>query len=1608
MSNVKVAFKNVMDKRAVYKPVDKEYLSSAVYEYARLYCKDAKLYEKILREKVVIRLNGKVIDVDNWSTTILKDNDKILVTPALEGDSGGLLGIVLGAALIAASFFVPPAGAGLSILGATVNSSVFLMGAAVFLGGIATLLMQPDLPTLSSVGGSKGSTTYSWSGISTQARPDMPIPIVYGKHSVGGNVISIFTERQGSDDYLYMLLALCEGEIEGICTEENTDNICTTSDYTSANYKHPYILLDDQPFQNYTDIEWWYRTGTNLPNALVDSKDPSAQNIIPGFSGSRMQIDDGRKLSTDGIIYTTTKEVDMATVQIRFPSLYDSTGGTVNNTTLSYKIEYKKNGTATWYTYGQDRFDPIITAQSREDGTTSPSYGWTNISYISGTPGVQSGNSYILDTQKPDSIWFRVTSVSQDDINFIEDGNFRFYATKNYNFDLQVKNLTTNETYTKKITHKASVEIDFYTYLSRDLRNSITTKNTQIQLGAYTLLSPLTPRVGDTYILSSTQSSKTWIEINAKSKTGLWDARTLDFHTLANGEGKQVYDIRVTRQQPVSGDFQISNDAILNSVIEIVNGDFIYPNTALLGFKIKATGQLSGSPPNVVVMLKGLKIKVPDLSGTETFGEVFWDETDDRWEYDGSERTWDNTTYTTEYSNNPMLCLRDLMRSKRYGLGEYTSNSDFSDANTISIIKECHKEYNPTEEDFVKWWTAGNDFEFVKNIENGMTSNIPNTLSISASSRTVTYSGAYTHYLPIRIDAPFKSGQKYQLSITLSGTSSNVDIDLCTRAANSVSHPDTWFQFGNWTAPEISDAGDGTSTYSFTAPSAGTTHMLLIIRKHGGPANINGVIDDVSIDSIQGSGSNRAWHYHTFNGVFDARQSALSALVEFTNAFRVWPSWYEGTFQFIMDKDETPIHTISINNTVSFSQSWVPLSEIPYKILGQFTDEDHNYTLTQMAVLSSDTTIPKVNEQTVGLKGITNKKRAERELKFKLSKFTNSTHSINIRCGMDMIHATAGDIINVSNDLPSWGHGSRVASYNAASKFIYLTEAYTVLDATPVDLMIKYQDVNNDYQTATLNITGITDGDVLRRVTTKTWPGNPIINGNSVLGINTSYVKKFRLLSVTRADNEEIEANALEHISTLYGSEPTLRISQEFETHELDMQVGKPRPPINIEVTQLPAIEGIGWAVSAEHADLRSQEIIVEFSENSDSFTPIGSILQGSTSLRYINNNLEIGKTYKFKFTAKGLTGNSSSVYQTVILEKVALKVNPVTGIQIKGASPLSQTWDGLDVTITWNPVGQDTTRSGLLDFYTIYVYGESYDPKNPRDNLLRTAYSKKTEYRYTYDMNLEDNGTAVPHGTLIFVITANLINGIESERSRPFLVTNAAPNSPTNLNSKVWMRTVEFSWNPDGSTDFKHFRMRNKIVGNTGTPVGNWSTWENKKDNFFSRVVSGTELNTYGEAAKIFFEVKTVDFYNSSSNIASTNNNVQTLSARTGDIATFAITGPQIQASAVSTEKIAVSAVTTLRVAANAITADKIEASAVTANKIAANAVESDKIAANAVTADKINVASLSAITADMGTITAGLAKSVDGRFQVDFTNAWIKVFDASASLRVQLGYIP
>lgn len=123
---------------------------------------------------------------------------------------------------------------------------------------------------------------------------------------------------------------------------------------------------------------------------------------------------------------------------------------------------------------------------------------------------------------------------------------------------------------------------------------------------------------------------------------------------------------------------------------------------------------------------------------------------------------------------------------------------------------------------------------------------------------------------------------------------------------------------------------------------------------------------------------------------------------------------------------------------------------------------------------------------------------------------------------------------------------------------------------------------------------------------------------------------------------------------------------------------------------------------------------------------------------------------------------------------------------------------------------------------------------------------------------------------------------------------------------------------------------------------------------------------------------------------VSAAKTNIAAISASTGNLVANSVGSTQISDNAVTSQKII----------ANAIVAGKIASNAVTAVTIEAGAVTTEKIYAGAVTADKITVSTLSAITANIGSVTAGTLTGIT----VNVNGDALRVRDTSGN---QVGYM-
>lgn len=112
----------------------------------------------------------------------------ISIVPVVAG-SGGLGRIVLGAALIGASFFLPatPIISGFSFSASSIAAN---LGFSMVLGGISQMLFKPPSSKVSTTERPNNKPSYTFDGAVNTIGQGNPVPLLYGRGRVGSQVIS--------------------------------------------------------------------------------------------------------------------------------------------------------------------------------------------------------------------------------------------------------------------------------------------------------------------------------------------------------------------------------------------------------------------------------------------------------------------------------------------------------------------------------------------------------------------------------------------------------------------------------------------------------------------------------------------------------------------------------------------------------------------------------------------------------------------------------------------------------------------------------------------------------------------------------------------------------------------------------------------------------------------------------------------------------------------------------------------------------------------------------------------------------------------------------------------------------------------------------------------------------------------------------------------------------------------------------------------------------------------------------------------------------------------------------------------------------------------------
>ena len=264
---------------------------------------------------------------DKWLYDTLSDGDVITVTDKVK-DIIGVIGIIVD--IIWWSVTVHP------------------LLTALYVYACYSYFSMTRKKSYGTSGIDEDSPTYSWDGVQTTMSAGIPIPIVYGEHKVGGNIINQYIRTDGDKNYLNVLLALCEGEIESISDLE----------------------INGNPASNFTGITQVKRMGTNN------------QSIIPNFTDLHNPTSLSVTLTrNNSYVYTTSGndiEAFELTLSLSNGIFQVAQDGGLSSWSVTYRVEYKLHSDPDYINLGLTTISGItrsaLKRMFRKSGLTAGKY----------------------------------------------------------------------------------------------------------------------------------------------------------------------------------------------------------------------------------------------------------------------------------------------------------------------------------------------------------------------------------------------------------------------------------------------------------------------------------------------------------------------------------------------------------------------------------------------------------------------------------------------------------------------------------------------------------------------------------------------------------------------------------------------------------------------------------------------------------------------------------------------------------------------------------------------------------------------------------------------------------------------------------------------------------------------------------------------------------------------------------------------------------------------------------------------------------------------------------------------------------------------------------
>ncbi len=727
---------------------------------------------------------------------------------------------------------------------------------------------------------------------------------------------------------------------------------------------------------------------------------------------------------------------------------------------------------------------------------------------------------------------------------------------------------------------------------------------------------------------------------------------------------------------------------------------------------------------------------------------------------------------------------------------------------------------------------------------------------------------------------------------------------------------------------EYPDFWDGTFDYAWTDNPAWCWYDLATSDRYGLGAYIEASqVDKWTLyeiakycDELVPDGRGGMEPRFTCNLIIQTREEAIKVLMNMASIFRGIAYWSGSSIMCAQDRPSDPVKIFNQSNVVDgqFTYSGTARQARHTVALVTYNNPDNLYK-QEIEYVDDKEGIARfgVREIEVTAMGCTSRGQAHRLGVWTLLTELEVTDTVSFKTGLEGCGVSPGEVIMTSDPLRA---GKRMGGRITAA----------TLDTIELDSSVELQPGVN-YSVSVILPSGVVESrDVVNTVGVATsvtsitlltpLPVAPQKYSVWVLSAQNLVPELWRVTGVTEVEPGIVEVTALEHVPGIYAAvEQNLKLEH--------------RPTSNIStvpgvVTNLVAVNDVVKLNSMEYASRVSvswtapagaTRFFVSWKRDGEN-----QVTRATTSPSYDIDNIPAGN-YQISVTVENSLGIRGPVVTINHVVDMSYVEPDVTGLS------LAPNFNGTDCPVKWN-------RLDWAISYTIQVWAGS--------TMLREVLTETPAYTYTFNQNVTDGG---PRRDLTFKVKANSWRGA-SKNWASLVATNPAPATPVGITTEVGPGQVSIMAQRPDDQDLEGMLVW-MSTSSTVAPLPVNLVYRGK-DNAFMK--TGLE-----PGLPVYFRVAFYDTFGESG-----------LNVSSSVSATPTATGGITKVPALPANPAAVNGQTAVFLDVADTNTRGLYGWDGTAWKFTR---DGGYLVANSVTADRLNVNQLSAISANLGTMTAG-----------------------------------